>query len=41
MGYFAGSKKGVLARALIANRSHIRRTYLKREAQSTPSSKFK
>jgi hypothetical protein len=39
IGYFAGSRKGDLAHALSANRSHIRREYLRREAQSTPSSR--
>ncbi len=39
IGYFAGSKKGELAHALSANRSHIRTQYLRREEQSTPSSK--
>ena len=39
IGYFAGSKKGELAHSLSANRSHIRRTYLRRDEQSTPSSK--
>jgi len=41
IGYFAGSRKAALANALSANRSQIRRTHLKREAQSTPSSKSK
>ena len=39
IGYFAGSHKGALARSLSANRSHIRTKYLRREEQSTPSSK--
>ena len=39
IGYFAGSHKGALARALSANRSHIRTKYLRRDEQSTPSSK--
>ena len=39
IGYFAGSKKGEVAHALSANRSHIRREYLRRDEQSTPSSK--
>ena len=39
IGYFAGSNKGALAHALSANRSHIRTKYLRREEQSTPSSK--
>ena len=39
IGYFAGSHKGALARALSANRSQIRTKYLRRDEQSTPSSK--
>ena len=39
IGYFAGSHKGALAHSLSANRSHIRTKYLRRESQSTPSSK--
>ena len=39
IGYFAGSHKGALARSLSANRSHIRTKYLRRDEQSTPSSK--
>jgi len=39
IGYFAGSKKGEVAHALSANRSHIRTQYLRRDEQSTPSSK--
>jgi hypothetical protein len=39
IGYFAGSRKGEVAHALSSNRSHIRREYLRRDEQSTPSSK--
>ena len=39
IGYFAGSHKGAIAGALSANRSHIRREYLKRSAQGGPSAK--
>ncbi len=39
IGYFAGSNKGALAHSLSTNRSHIRTKYLRRESQSTPSSK--
>jgi phage shock protein A len=38
IGYLAGSNKGQVAKVLSANRSHIRRTYLRRGEQATPSS---
>ena len=34
IGYFAGSPKGKVARVLSANRSHIRRQYLRRADQA-------
>ncbi len=37
IGYFAGSHKGTLARALGANRSHIRSHYMHRETQQLPA----
>lgn len=36
IGYFSGTQKGHVARVLSANRSHIRREYLRRESQATP-----
>lgn len=39
IGYLAGSQKGRVARILGANRSHIRRQYLRREAQEVPTTK--
>ena len=38
IGYLAGSNKGQVAKVLSVNRSHIRRTYLRRGDQATPSS---
>jgi hypothetical protein len=38
IGYLAGSNKGQVAKVLSANRAHIRRTYLRRADQHTPSS---
>jgi hypothetical protein len=37
IGYLAGSQKGRVARVLSANRSHIRRHYLRRGEQATPA----
>jgi hypothetical protein len=37
IGYFAGSHKGQIARALSGNRSHIRRNLMQRSDQSMPS----
>lgn len=37
IGYLAGSQKGRVARVLSANRSHIRRQYLRRDEQATPT----
>jgi hypothetical protein len=34
IGYFAGAHKAPVARALSANRAHIRREFLRRSAQS-------
>jgi predicted nucleic acid-binding Zn-ribbon protein len=34
IGYFAGAHKSQVARALSANRAHIRREFLRRSAQS-------
>jgi predicted nucleic acid-binding Zn-ribbon protein len=38
IGYLAGANKGQVAKVLSANRAHIRRTYLRRAEQHTPSS---
>ncbi len=37
IGYFAGSHKGQLARALGTNRSHIRSQYLRRAPEREPA----
>ena len=37
IGYFAGSHKGQVAKALSANRSQIRRQYLRRPEEAQPS----
>ena len=37
IGYFAGAHKGAVARSLSANRSHIRRQYLRRAEHSMPN----
>ena len=37
IGYFAGSHKGALTRALGANRSHIRTQYLRRSQEAVPA----
>lgn len=37
IGYFAGSHKGAVARALGANRSHIRTQYLRRPQEAVPA----
>jgi hypothetical protein len=37
IGYLAGSQKGRVARVLSANRSHIRRQYLRRDEQAPPT----
>ena len=39
IGYLAGCQKGRVAKVLSANRSHIRRQYLRREAQQLPTQK--
>lgn len=39
IGYLAGCQKGRVAKILSANRSHIRRQYLRREAQQLPTQK--
>jgi hypothetical protein len=37
IGYFAGSHKSQIARALSANRAHIRRQFLRRADQAVPT----
>ena len=37
IGYLAGCQKGKVARVLGANRAHIRREYLHRASQKTPT----
>ena len=36
IGYFTASKQGDVAKVLSANRSHIRREYMRRSAQEQP-----
>jgi hypothetical protein len=37
IGYLAGCQKGRVAKVLSANRSHIRRQYLRRDEQAPPT----
>jgi hypothetical protein len=37
IGYLAGSQKGRVAKVLSANRTHIRREYLRRDGQVSPT----
>jgi hypothetical protein len=37
IGYLAGSQKGRVAKVLSANRAHIRREYLRRDGQASPT----
>jgi hypothetical protein len=37
IGYLAGCQKGRVAKVLSANRAHIRREYLRRDGQASPT----